>query len=82
MLFIDGKAVGSGRVEHTHARYFSFDAGLATGCDTGMPAYEGYKVWGAAFSGTLNWAEVALGVDDHNHLVDPEEHLQAALRHQ
>ena len=28
------------------------------------------------------WAEVALGVDDHNHLVDPEEHLAAALRHQ
>ncbi|WP_292765769.1 arylsulfatase [Microbacterium sp. UBA3486] len=81
-LFIDGAAVGSGRVEHTHPLYFSFDEGLDTGEDTGMPAYEGYKEWGGKFTGTIDWAEVALGTDDHNHLVDPEEHLNAALRHQ
>lgn len=81
-LFIDGTAAGTGRVEHTHPLYFSFDEGLDTGEDTGMPVYEGYKEWGGKFSGTISWAEVALGTDDHNHLVDPEEHLNAALRHQ
>ena len=81
-LFIDGAESGSGRVEHTHALYFSFDEGMDAGCDTGMPAYEGYKHWGGAFSATLDWAEVELGLDDHSHLIDPSEQLQAALRHQ
>jgi len=81
-LFIDGETAGSGRVEHTHPLYFSFDEGMDAGKDTGMPAYEGYKTWGGAFTGVIDWAEVELGLDDHNHLIDPEEHLQAALRHQ
>jgi arylsulfatase len=81
-LFIDGAASGTGRVEHTHPLYFSFDEGMDAGRDTGMPAYEGYATWGGAFTGTLDWAEVELGLDDHSHLIDPEEHLQAALRHQ
>ncbi|WP_312168666.1 arylsulfatase [Microbacterium sp.] len=81
-LFIDGEAVGTGRVEHTHPLYYSFDEGMDAGEDTGMPAYEGYREWGGKFSGTLEWAEVALGTDDHSHLIDPEEHLNAALRHQ
>jgi arylsulfatase len=81
-LYIDGTSAGTGRVEHTHPLYFSFDEGMDAGRDTGMPAYEGYATWGGAFSGTLDWAEVELGLDDHSHLIDPEEHLQAALRHQ
>ncbi|MGH3705483.1 MAG: sulfatase-like hydrolase/transferase, partial [Agromyces sp.] len=81
-LFIDGKVVGTGRVEQTHTLYFSFDEGLDAGCDTGTPVYDGYKNRGGPLDGELEWAEVALGVDDHNHLVDPEEHLRAALRHQ
>lgn len=81
-LFIDGEAAGSGRVEHTHPLYYSFDEGMDAGEDTGMPAYEGYREWGGKFSGTLEWAEVALGEDDHSHLIDPEEHLNAAMRHQ
>ncbi|MEV7694082.1 arylsulfatase [Microbacterium sp. NPDC089189] len=81
-LFIDGTPAGSGRVEHTHPLYFSFDEGLDTGEDTGMPAYDGYKEWGGAFTGTIAWADLELGLDDHSHLIDPEEHLNAALRHQ
>jgi arylsulfatase A-like enzyme len=81
-LFIDGAAAGSGHVEHTHPLYFSFDEGMDAGEDTGMPAYEGYKSWGGKFTGTIAWAEVELGPDDHSHLIDPEEHLNAALRHQ
>ncbi|MCS5736340.1 arylsulfatase [Herbiconiux daphne] len=81
-LFIDGEAAGSGRVEHTHPLYFSFDEGMDAGQDTGMPAYEGYASWGGRFTGVIDWAEVDLGLDDHSHLIDPEEHLQAALRHQ
>ncbi|MFK0400863.1 arylsulfatase [Microbacterium sp. NPDC090225] len=81
-LFIDDEPAGTGRVEHTHPLYYSFDEGMDAGEDTGMPAYEGYREWGGKFSGKLDWAEVALGDDDHSHLIDPEEHLNAALRHQ
>jgi len=55
---------------------------MDTGEDTGMPAYEGYATWGGKFTGTIAWAEVSLGGDDHSHLIDPKEHLNAALRHQ
>lgn len=81
-LFIDGDQAGTGRIERTHPLYFSFDEGMDTGEDTGMPAYEGYAAWGGHFTGTISWAEVELGLDDHSHLIDPEDHLQAALRHQ
>ncbi|WP_157257462.1 hypothetical protein [Oerskovia sp. Root918] len=34
------------------------------------------------FSGTIHWAQIDLGDDDHGHLIDPEDQLAAAMRHQ
>ncbi len=81
-VFIDGTAAGDARVERTHPMYFSFDEGLDVGIDTGMPAYEGYTVPKGAFTGRIEWAEIELGLDDHSHMIDPEEWLAAAMRHQ
>jgi arylsulfatase A-like enzyme len=81
-LFVDGAPVGTGSVARTHPLYFSFDEGLDLGMDTGMPVYEGYRAHRGVFSGTIAWAEIELGLDDHNHLIDPEEQLAAAMRHQ
>lgn len=81
-LTVDDVIAGSGRVEHTHPLYFSFDEGMDTGEDTGMPAYDGYATWGGKFTGTIDWAEIVLGDDDHSHLIDPEDQLDAAMRHQ
>jgi hypothetical protein len=81
-LFVDGAPVGTGSVARTHPLYFSFDEGLDLGMDTGMPVYEGYRAHRGVFSGTISWAEIELGLDDHNHLIDPEEQLAAAMRHQ
>lgn len=81
-LFVDGEPVGTSEVVRTHPMYFSFDEGLDVGRDTGMPAYEGYATKGGVFSGTIHWAQIDLGLDDHNHLVDPEAWLEAAMRHQ
>jgi hypothetical protein len=81
-LFIDGAAAGTGQVERTHPMYFSFDEGLDVGTDTGMPAYEGYRTPNGTFSATINWAQIDLGLDDHNHMIDPDEWLAAAMRHQ
>ena len=33
----------------------------------------------AQFSGKVNWVEIAVGMDDHNHLISPEERLNLAL---
>ncbi|ADB51484.1 arylsulfatase [Conexibacter woesei] len=82
-LFVDGSAVGEGRVERTHPLYFSFDEGLDVGLDSGMPVFEGYAAPRGRFGGgSILWAQIDLGGDDHNHLVPPEAHLQAALIHQ
>ena len=81
-LYVDGEAVGDGAIKRTHPLYFSFDEGLDVGLDTGMPVYEGYTTERGRFSETINWAQIDLGDDDHNHLIPPEAHLQAALMHQ
>ncbi|MFJ4678128.1 arylsulfatase [Kitasatospora sp. NPDC088783] len=81
-LFLDGARVAQGRIERTHPLYFSFDEGMDVGRDTAMPVYEGYTDPHGRFTATIRWAQVDLGDDDHSHLVDPAEHIAAALRHQ
>jgi arylsulfatase len=81
-LFVDGAEVASGEIARTHPLYYSFDEGMDVGMDSGMPAYEGYRTPQGKFTGTIEWVEVKLGDDDHTHMVDPEEHLAAAMRHQ
>jgi arylsulfatase A-like enzyme len=81
-LWVDDVAGAVGKVQRTHALYYSFDEGLDVGLDTGMPVYEGYKTPRGQFTGKIAWVEISLEDDDHSHLVDPEEHLAAALRHQ
>ena len=81
-LYVDGAAAGSGRVERTHPLYYSFDEGLDLGMDSGMPVFEGYTTPKGRFTGTIAWGQVDLGDDDHNHLIDPEDHLAAAMIHQ
>ena len=81
-VFIDGTSAATAHVERTHPMYFSFDEGLDVGIDTGMPAYEGYTVPKGEFTAKIEWAEIHLGLDDHSHLIDPEEWLAAAMRHQ
>ena len=81
-LYVDGTAAGSGRVERTHPLYYSFDEGLDLGLDSGMPVFEGYTTPKGRFTGSITWGQVDLGDDDHSHLIDPEDHLAAAMLHQ
>ncbi len=81
-LYVDGEATGSGEVKRTHPLYFSFDEGLDVGMDTAMPVFEDYSQPRGRFTGAINWAQIDLGDDDHNHLIPPEAHLQAAMTHQ
>jgi len=67
-------ALLSGRNHHS--------VGMGHITDTAMPVHEDYADPHGAFTGTIAWAQVALGDDDHSHLVDPADHIAAALRHQ
>ncbi len=47
-----------------------------------MPVFEGYATPKGRFTGTIAWGQVDLGDDDHNHLIDPEDQMAAAMLHQ
>jgi hypothetical protein len=32
-----------------------------------------------AFNGEVNWVEVAVGLDDHNHMINPEDRVKLAM---
>jgi arylsulfatase len=76
-LYIDGKAAGSGRLEQTTPMPFSGDESLDLGDELGSPVTTDYG--DKKFSGKVNWVEIDVGDDDHNHLISPEERLDLAL---
>ncbi len=78
-----GRTAGNGRVERTHPLYYSFDEGLDVGMDTRYAGVRGvHDAAGAVHRDDRLGAQVDLGDDDHSHLIDPEDHLAAAMRHQ
>jgi hypothetical protein len=34
------------------------------------------------FTGEVNWVEIGLGLDDHNHLIKPEDRVNLAMAFQ
>jgi arylsulfatase len=81
-LFYDGKAVGKGRVEKTQPMGYSADEACDVGADSGSPASPDYGPTGNSFSGTIDWVQIDIGTDDHDHLVSPEERFQLAMSRQ
>ncbi|KKH50733.1 arylsulfatase [Methanosarcina sp. 1.H.A.2.2] len=80
-LFIDGKNVGSGRVEETHMMVFSTED-CDVGRGSGSPVSPDYGPRGNKFSGEVNWVQIDLGLDDQDHLISPEERLSFAMARQ
>jgi arylsulfatase A-like enzyme len=83
-LYVDGKDVGSGRVENTAAMIFSADDGLDVGRDTGAPVSPEYGAVGNAFNGKIGGVELTIGsaADDADHLVSPEDVVRLAMARQ
>ena len=79
-LYIDGDAAGTGRIERTTPMPFSGDESLDLGDELGSPVTPDYGE--RKFSGRVNWVEIDVGEDDHNHLITPEERLNLALAFQ
>jgi arylsulfatase len=81
-LYYDGKAVGEGRVAKTQPMAFSADEAADVGGDTGSPASPDYGPTGNAFSGDINWVQIDLGNDNHDHLITAEDRFRIAMARQ
>jgi arylsulfatase len=81
-LFVDGKKDGEGRVDMTEPMGFSGDETCDVGRETGSPVSTDYGIKGNAFSGTVNWVQIDLEKDDHDHLISPDERFKIAMARQ
>lgn len=81
-LYYDGNAVGKGRVEKTQPMAFSADEAADVGCDSGSPASPDYGPTGNRFTGDIEWVQIDIGDDDHNHLIRLEDRLNLAMARQ
>lgn len=78
-LYHDGTAVGSGRVEITIPMGFSADEACDVGRDTGSPASKDYGPTHNEFTGTIDWVQIDIGEDNHDHLITPADRLKLAM---
>jgi arylsulfatase A-like enzyme len=81
-LYVDGQKSGEGRVETTVPMAFSADETCDVGMEGGSPVSPDYGPSGNAFSGEVNWVQIDLEKDDHDHLISPEERFQIAMARQ
>jgi arylsulfatase A-like enzyme len=81
-LYVDGKAVGQGRVERTVPMAFSADETCDVGKESGSPVSPDYGPEGNAFSGEVNWVQIDLEKDDLDHLITPDERYRLAMARQ
>jgi arylsulfatase len=83
-LYLDGKPVGQGRVERTHAFSFSMDETTDIGSDAGAPVSQDYEPTNNEFTGKVNWVQIDVdkAAEDLDHLISPEERFQLAMAKQ
>jgi arylsulfatase len=81
-LYVDGKALGQGRVEQTVPMAFSADETCDVGRENGSPVSPDYGPSGNQFSGDVNWVQIDIEKDDHDHLISPEERFRVAMARQ
>ncbi len=81
-LYTDGDAVGEGRVEMTQPMVFSADETTDIGRETGTTVSSDYTAATSRFNGKIEWVQIDLGDDDHDHFISDEERLRIALSKQ
>ena len=82
LLYVDGQKVGEGRVEATVPMIFSADETCDVGKGTGSPVSPDYDARDNEFSGEVNWVQIDLEKDSHDHLISPEERFKVAMARQ
>lgn len=81
-LYYDGAAAGSGRVGATQPMVFSADETTDVGYESGTAVSPEYTPQGSRFTGRINWVQIDVGTDDHDHFIDPEERMRIAMARQ
>jgi arylsulfatase len=83
-LLVDGKPVGEGRVQRSHALFFSMDETLEIGCDVGQPVSPDYGTRGNEWSGKISWVQIDIdaAAKDADHLIGAEERFMVAMARQ
>jgi len=83
-LYVDGNAVGEGRVEATLPMVFSADETCDVGSDTASPVTPDYTPETSRFTGEIEWVQIDIDAasEDVDHLIAPEERLQLAMARQ
>jgi arylsulfatase A-like enzyme len=78
-LYVDGKAVGNGRVEQTEPMVFSADETCDIGDETGSPVTTDYPT--RKFNGEVNWVEIDVdkAAENVDHLIKPEQRLAVSM---
>ena len=61
---------------------FSADETCDVGKGTGSPVSPDYDPKDNEFSGEVNWVQIDLEKDDHDHLISPEERFKVAMARQ
>ncbi|HWX81821.1 MAG TPA: sulfatase-like hydrolase/transferase, partial [Steroidobacteraceae bacterium] len=82
LLYLDGKKVGEGRVEITVPMIFSADETCDVGKGTGSAVSPDYDPKHNEFNGEVNWVQIDLEKDSHDHLISPEERFRVAMARQ
>lgn len=81
-LFVDGSEAGSGHIEHTHPIAFSANETTDIGLDTGAQVSDRYTDTDSRFTGRIEWVQIDLGDDSHDHLITAEDHMRLAMGRQ
>jgi len=81
-LYYDGRSVGSGRVDMTHAMVFSLDETTDIGYESGTPVTPDYSVHESKFTGKMHWVQLDVGVDDNDKFISPDDRLRIAMARQ
>ena len=81
-IYVDGAKVGEGRADATVPMIYSADETCDVGNDTGSSVSDDYTPEDSRFNGTVNWVQLDVGKDDHNHLITPEERFRVAMARQ
>jgi arylsulfatase A-like enzyme len=81
-LYYDGAAAGTGRVEATQPMVFSADETTDIGYESGTTVTPDYTTDSSRFTGKINWVQIDLGDDNHDHLIDPDERFRIAMARQ
>ena len=79
---LNGKKDGEGRVDMTVPMLFSADETCDVGKETGSPTSPDYGPKDNEFSGQVNWVQIDLETDDHDHPISPEERFKIAMARQ